>query len=1094
MDFIRSVFVLSSPENAATGEKIVKMLERISTSEWEPTAAKILETLAASNISFPQPFSITEIIAAGQPKPSDRLYVDDKGFCANVVIEDDVYESLEVPYDTISDIYLSFQSTDTQRPPHLVVSVHSGAVPLIGTKPMSQIESAEEYIVEFSIERDKFPIFRQAVISRGLGNRIQTQMHRKQSIADKPAVLEVDSDGKLLGKDERYENLSQFYGTNDPSDEKSSTPDEDPIVTNAVQVTSSPQPKLNHTTPRENRVSDSSDQPSDSQVISARVARCRSDSKSLRRPTRTFSQQLRDAAFGTSDEELSELEWTQDPKQIEKTLANEAKPNSKTKPTKSTKATTKVILDSDDDVIEPKRPPRAKPARKLAVRKSTMLSDDEIENSSPLAAKNATLARRAQTAVTSITPPIRPASISFPKVQTMEQSVRTAQAKLAVTKSSNTPNVSPMPSDLPNAPATPIQPAVSVAKKELRKRPAKPIPQAKAALQKPRSDSPAPVSSPAAPPHSVKARLRKKDGTPAEPLKAKPPPVLKRKRNDKTEKENEQQEMHPDSDQPPAKKLKTLAANDEDLTPRSTDTLTLRPPQKASARPPKRYKGKKRRGSFSSDLPSHLIDYDAIPDNPSTTMVEDTPSPKPIPKSKKPMSVKPKKANKKLTKQTEDQLQSLDDLDIVPVPAAPPIKPKTRSKKPVQQVTKPVVAEVLPVLNDVAKESRVEDVKPSPEPERKQPARQVRTKSTTRINVMAKAKPARESSASLNPFTEDEPKAIEEQFDFGTSIDLDTIDIAQVPDDPIDPILPEEPVTAAIELANRPDKVDYQKTKAQVSANDDSGREDITSQTHLHQSRAIPSTKPQEIESDVTMIDLTMDDSPPKPKRVKEYLAVQSSSTETPTRGILKNVADRRTLIDQNKTSVKFLDIRQKQEPPLIGMPLAKHVSSRRTFAAPNKPIRMPSPELVDSGLDVAKRKSKVSPDMEEITVVLNQLGDAVLRRITGKFDNVRAQSNANKDRLLLNAVNDLERMHAQSIERFNLLIGLEAEYSSFGRDLKHTLDDVLKTSVSANDDLKGMLEKHDRSFLAGKVPQSLFTGGMPEHIKRVQGAAVVRR
>lgn len=52
MDFIRSVFVLSSPENATTGEKIVKMLERISTSEWEPTAAKILETLAASNISL----------------------------------------------------------------------------------------------------------------------------------------------------------------------------------------------------------------------------------------------------------------------------------------------------------------------------------------------------------------------------------------------------------------------------------------------------------------------------------------------------------------------------------------------------------------------------------------------------------------------------------------------------------------------------------------------------------------------------------------------------------------------------------------------------------------------------------------------------------------------------------------------------------------------------------------------------------------------------------------------------------------------------------------------------------------------------------
>lgn len=212
------------------------------------------------------------------------------------------------------------------------------------------------------------------------------------------------------------------------------------------------------------------------------------------------------------------------------------------------------------------------------------------------------------------------------------------------------------------------------------------------------------MSSPAAPPQSVKARLRKKDGTPAEPFKAKPPPVLKRKRSDKTEKENQQQETHTDSDHPPAKKLKTMVAKDGDLTPRSTDTLTLRPPQKASAKPPKRYKGKKRRGSFSSDLPSDLIDYDAIPDNPSTTMVEDTSSLKPIPKSKKPMSVKPKKANKKSAKQTKDQLQSLEDLDIVPAP----IKSKNRSKKSIQQVAKPAVAEVLPVLNDVAKESPME--------------------------------------------------------------------------------------------------------------------------------------------------------------------------------------------------------------------------------------------------------------------------------------------------------------------------------------------------------------------------------------------------
>ena len=52
MDFIRSVFVQSSPENKGTGEKICKLLERLSTTEWEPTALKILETFAAANISL----------------------------------------------------------------------------------------------------------------------------------------------------------------------------------------------------------------------------------------------------------------------------------------------------------------------------------------------------------------------------------------------------------------------------------------------------------------------------------------------------------------------------------------------------------------------------------------------------------------------------------------------------------------------------------------------------------------------------------------------------------------------------------------------------------------------------------------------------------------------------------------------------------------------------------------------------------------------------------------------------------------------------------------------------------------------------------
>ena len=101
--FIRSVFVLSSPDDAKTGEQLAKLIESVSSADWEQTSTKIVDILAQSNTALygaymlcwhtrltilsPQPFKIAEIAASGHKKPSDRLYVDDKGFVANVPVE-----------------------------------------------------------------------------------------------------------------------------------------------------------------------------------------------------------------------------------------------------------------------------------------------------------------------------------------------------------------------------------------------------------------------------------------------------------------------------------------------------------------------------------------------------------------------------------------------------------------------------------------------------------------------------------------------------------------------------------------------------------------------------------------------------------------------------------------------------------------------------------------------------------------------------------------------------------------------------------------------------------------------------------------------
>lgn len=50
--FIHSVFVESSPDDAKTGEQLAHMVEHVSTPDWEQTASKIVDVLAASRIEL----------------------------------------------------------------------------------------------------------------------------------------------------------------------------------------------------------------------------------------------------------------------------------------------------------------------------------------------------------------------------------------------------------------------------------------------------------------------------------------------------------------------------------------------------------------------------------------------------------------------------------------------------------------------------------------------------------------------------------------------------------------------------------------------------------------------------------------------------------------------------------------------------------------------------------------------------------------------------------------------------------------------------------------------------------------------------------
>lgn len=50
--FIRSVFVQSTPDDVKTGEEVVKLLENVSSADWDQTAMNIVDLLASSNIAL----------------------------------------------------------------------------------------------------------------------------------------------------------------------------------------------------------------------------------------------------------------------------------------------------------------------------------------------------------------------------------------------------------------------------------------------------------------------------------------------------------------------------------------------------------------------------------------------------------------------------------------------------------------------------------------------------------------------------------------------------------------------------------------------------------------------------------------------------------------------------------------------------------------------------------------------------------------------------------------------------------------------------------------------------------------------------------
>ncbi|OJT04411.1 hypothetical protein TRAPUB_4867 [Trametes pubescens] len=385
--YIHSVFKSCAPQEAtATGDEIVELLENVPTSNWDDTAMKIVDVLARGNISYPQPFAVAEVIACSHVYRSDRLYADDKVLLVNVLLGDDQCESLTIAYSSIQDIDVSQSAQDAAR-----VTVSVREPPRLRKDRITAEQNTDaalnlDVVIVFMAK--DVPQLIDVLLSRGLSHAVhkipgasRSPHVPKLSLAADPANLELDSAGRFAkepSQTERIETVSQIYRTNEPSDPIMSPglpPDSPPLVLGTKLSPALPQTKLgsvaDNTSGRNKRAS----------------------------LARAESHLMRAAAFGLSDEELSEISDYDSPLPRSKVLRRSSTSTSLVRgrisfqPLLSTSTGTnssatrvarggvgKVVLGSDDD-----SPPAAltSPASRRAKRKAALIRDPTLEDSQP---------------------------------------------------------------------------------------------------------------------------------------------------------------------------------------------------------------------------------------------------------------------------------------------------------------------------------------------------------------------------------------------------------------------------------------------------------------------------------------------------------------------------------------------------------------------------------------------------------------------------------------------------------------------------------------------------------------------------------------
>ncbi|KAL5529125.1 hypothetical protein ACEPAG_5099 [Sanghuangporus baumii] len=197
------------------GKDVLDLLDGQSAREWDETATRVLDILASSDISFPQPFDVAEVVVGEtkypQPEVSDRFYVDRMSFFVNVRLEDGLYEDLQIKYTNIDDI--KFTSAGDKS---TLVTVKLKTPPKLGDQDIAARNGMFDLLVE--ILNSDVTRFKEALKHRNLNGIPAVTNKPRISVS---ADLELDADGPqwhIYDKSslEKVKDVETFYGSDPP--------------------------------------------------------------------------------------------------------------------------------------------------------------------------------------------------------------------------------------------------------------------------------------------------------------------------------------------------------------------------------------------------------------------------------------------------------------------------------------------------------------------------------------------------------------------------------------------------------------------------------------------------------------------------------------------------------------------------------------------------------------------------------------------------------------------------------------------------------------------------------------------------------------